>query len=375
MSQLRSPRTSDGRQSTRRSFQSDPKSPQFSHMLTSPHPSFDMKTPILSSTDFSLLKTPNIGAIPASPGVNLRSIRRSPRIGAKTGLGTTFSPTAFWRSPVVRDASTQRSLADNPLMIPPAYSPSLGFVRDTNDASPMLRALLHSNNPSNRSRSMSEPEGTRYLYDFGQGDSEDPSDEVKRAASSKDEHQKESVFDSISPTEEPVERKKKSSKRSKRHRESQSVFDEDIDGTGSSCHQCKSRRHQDHLSFCQHTRSKKDSKPRRVCRKKYCEICLKKFYKEDPPEFDEDWLCPACRDLCTCAACRRSRNKSDSVSDDNDMDPETYVAVGLVHFRDKLRNEKMYRLENLPKRLRIRAKEAALRFIALYEHHKHYLLG
>jgi hypothetical protein len=50
-------------------------------------------------------------------------------------------------------------------------------------------------------------------------------------------------------------------------------------GGGSSCHQCKSRRSLNALTFCTSALDRKNKK----CRKKYCHQCLKKFYKENPP--------------------------------------------------------------------------------------------
>ena len=106
-------------------------------------------------------------------------------------------------------------------------------------------------------------------------------------------------------------------------------------GSGSSCHQCKSRRSFQNLIFCanmflaqaryKHAREvaassghvgpppKLDKKS--ICRKKYCETCLLKFYGERPPvptlrqSPQSTWICPACRDICCCAACRRQKFK------------------------------------------------------------------
>lgn len=44
---------------------------------------------------------------------------------------------------------------------------------------------------------------------------------------------------------------------------------------GSSCHQCKSRRNFNALTYCTSNLDKKNKK----CRKKFCGHCLKKFYK------------------------------------------------------------------------------------------------
>ena len=55
------------------------------------------------------------------------------------------------------------------------------------------------------------------------------------------------------------------------------------------------------------------------CRKKYCARCLIKFYNEIPnPKAVKsgEWSCPGCRGLCTCAACRRVRVKTETGSRD-----------------------------------------------------------
>ena len=91
-----------------------------------------------------------------------------------------------------------------------------------------------------------------------------------------------------------------------------------LNGQGSSCHQCKSRRLVVDLVFCcnmyRKGRDKKlaptaTSSAAHSCRKKYCGACLQKFYNERPPakrhSGNTSWPCPACRGLCCCAACRR----------------------------------------------------------------------
>ena len=56
-----------------------------------------------------------------------------------------------------------------------------------------------------------------------------------------------------------------------------SCFQKEVAGNaGSSCHQCKSRRSLQDLIFCTNIVDKKN----KHCRKKYCDGCLKKFYKE-----------------------------------------------------------------------------------------------
>lgn len=49
---------------------------------------------------------------------------------------------------------------------------------------------------------------------------------------------------------------------------------------------------------------------RSSCFRAYCAKCLKKHYGEDYNEIKKrgkKWLCPGCRDMCTCAACVRKR--------------------------------------------------------------------
>lgn len=46
------------------------------------------------------------------------------------------------------------------------------------------------------------------------------------------------------------------------------------------------------------------------CFRAYCAKCLKKHYGEDYNEIKKKgkkWLCPGCRDACSCAACVRKR--------------------------------------------------------------------
>lgn len=80
-----------------------------------------------------------------------------------------------------------------------------------------------------------------------------------------------------------------------------------LNAAGSSCHQCKSRRNYADLIFCTNVVDKKN----KTCRKKYCESCLRKFYREDAPTLTQkaSWTCPSCRKLCCCAACRRKDQK------------------------------------------------------------------
>lgn len=92
---------------------------------------------------------------------------------------------------------------------------------------------------------------------------------------------------------------------------------------------CKSRRSLAQLAFCCNLVARKTQQSssgggsnhkRPVCRKKYCDVCLNKFYKEEfPSRTGTDlahytWLCPSCRGFCSCAACRRNQKPSKDVS-------------------------------------------------------------
>ena len=53
-----------------------------------------------------------------------------------------------------------------------------------------------------------------------------------------------------------------------------------------------------------------------MCRKKYCTRCLEKFYGEEAPPKPapgepNTFVCPGCRGLCTCAACKRGFSKKE----------------------------------------------------------------
>lgn len=82
-------------------------------------------------------------------------------------------------------------------------------------------------------------------------------------------------------------------------------------GSGSSCHQCKSRCTLSSLILCKNTPATKGKGKRQGCRKKYCDRCLNKFYNENSPVPGQEikWACPACRGICRCAACRRQKAK------------------------------------------------------------------
>lgn len=104
-----------------------------------------------------------------------------------------------------------------------------------------------------------------------------------------------------------------------------STINQQLAGAGSSCHQCKSRRSIDYLVFCRNMFPKNKNinlKQNKLCRKKYCETCLLKFYGERPPHDRQNpqltgWLCLSCRGICCCAACRRAKTRTPDEIDNN----------------------------------------------------------
>jgi Zinc-finger domain of monoamine-oxidase A repressor R1 len=117
-------------------------------------------------------------------------------------------------------------------------------------------------------------------------------------------------------------------------------------GSGSSCHQCKSRRTMDQLVFCCNMFNRRQKGKKRAasgrekrsdCRKKYCDQCLMKFYRETPPlkrqHPSSNWPCPSCRGICRCAACRRQKERQRS-RDALTMSPATTIACQLVFNKD-----------------------------------------
>jgi hypothetical protein len=75
------------------------------------------------------------------------------------------------------------------------------------------------------------------------------------------------------------------------------------------CHSCKTSHLPADLRCC--TETIVPGKKRAQCRKKYCRRCLTRsahVYGPMPSEATaSDFTCPACRNLCVCAACDRKR--------------------------------------------------------------------
>ena len=74
-----------------------------------------------------------------------------------------------------------------------------------------------------------------------------------------------------------------------------------------SCHQCKSSKAAHSLLACSSRRSlTADGKRLRDCKKKFCGVCLERWYGVDITQVERaGWECPACQGICPCAACRR----------------------------------------------------------------------
>eukprot|EP00455_Lapot_gusevi_P023963 TRINITY_DN2485_c0_g4_i3.p1 TRINITY_DN2485_c0_g4~~TRINITY_DN2485_c0_g4_i3.p1 ORF type:complete len:590 (+),score=68.76 TRINITY_DN2485_c0_g4_i3:51-1820(+) len=95
-----------------------------------------------------------------------------------------------------------------------------------------------------------------------------------------------------------------------------------------SCHHCKTRKPAVDVFFCSNITHKqyKNSLLPKQCRKKYCRNCITKIYRDFEYNFDsKSWVCPACRDQCGCACCRRERilrvNKADHESSHTQSTP------------------------------------------------------
>eukprot|EP00474_Spongospora_subterranea_P010291 CRZ10749.1 hypothetical protein [Spongospora subterranea] len=139
---------------------------------------------------------------------------------------------------------------------------------------------------------------------------------------------------------------------SSQHHENDALFGLSASQPGSSCHQCKSRRLLTELSFCGNVNKKRTHADRSsslspggdfteksyCCRKKYCEICLKKFYGENRAIPDSMWPCPSCRSICSCAACRRQKFKNRNIPEHllTSTSPSISFACGIVYFGNEL---------------------------------------
>ena len=82
----------------------------------------------------------------------------------------------------------------------------------------------------------------------------------------------------------------------------------------SSCHQCKTTKGWSELRYCS-AKARQFAGRLRRCRKKYCDACLSRSYDASVMEYDAQWKCPACRDLCVCAACQRRPHEKVTMED------------------------------------------------------------
>lgn len=120
---------------------------------------------------------------------------------------------------------------------------------------------------------------------------------------------------------------------------------------GSSCHQCKSRRAYGDLTYCTSSSNKKSANKSNACRKKYCDHCLKKFYRElpVPASSNQSWACPSCRKICCCAACRRREVHEPNDDNNNTLQSNQpdYYNTGMVTTRFSL-SSPQFNSNNIP---------------------------
>ena len=76
----------------------------------------------------------------------------------------------------------------------------------------------------------------------------------------------------------------------------------------SSCHQCKSAKPRNSLMLCS-SPAERTFNGMRKCRKKYCNLCLRRCYDCAFELGATRWTCPACEGLCSCASCQRGREQ------------------------------------------------------------------
>ena len=94
-----------------------------------------------------------------------------------------------------------------------------------------------------------------------------------------------------------------------------------------SCHQCKTKKESYRLVVCtQSYKLKTNRESTRHCHKKFCIHCLEKYYNiidqgvKLDTEYDYiliislfiiSWICPCCNNKCSCATCKRSRERKE----------------------------------------------------------------
>lgn len=103
---------------------------------------------------------------------------------------------------------------------------------------------------------------------------------------------------------------------------------------GQSCHQCKTRRNNSNDMYSCGNLKRKITK--RVCRKQYCHNCLLKSYNElvhgtsNSNGINPQWSCPACRNICICAHCRRNKNPNTMQQNDNHSNNDPIVPIPAI---------------------------------------------
>eukprot|EP00475_Leptophrys_vorax_P000234 TRINITY_DN10140_c0_g1_i3.p1 TRINITY_DN10140_c0_g1~~TRINITY_DN10140_c0_g1_i3.p1 ORF type:complete len:557 (-),score=100.07 TRINITY_DN10140_c0_g1_i3:75-1721(-) len=346
-------------------------------------------------------------------------LRRSPRFTpSQKGLTSAFSPTAFWRSPVpgMKSVGANGGLEEAPLEIPPGYfsgtfldtehpipmglAPSTTRIAKIGGYSPVqspaagniISSLRSSAGKKSRKREEdAEPNNFMQQNAFLDYENADSGSEVEQNPLQPNFSGGHGAFkprvtnlpnllnaihnanpadeDEVDESEIVLPKAKHSSRPLPRSEGSGAL--------GSSCHQCKSRRTKFQLAHCNAGMIQHDGKKARVrrpCRKKYCAACLSKFYREKMPSSKESWQCPACRQLCSCAACRKGKMKLTSSGGGNRlmqqdpamMSPATSIAVGLVHYGAFMNTSNAF--EDISEELQQEARKAADHIVRTLSH-------
>eukprot|EP00475_Leptophrys_vorax_P040807 TRINITY_DN7635_c0_g2_i4.p1 TRINITY_DN7635_c0_g2~~TRINITY_DN7635_c0_g2_i4.p1 ORF type:complete len:634 (+),score=89.27 TRINITY_DN7635_c0_g2_i4:421-2322(+) len=319
-----------------------------------------------------------------APSTAFMKMRKSPALKSSNAFGA-FSPTVFLRSPAgfAGLKGIFPPLSDVPLEIPPSMCHVSNCERELESNFDGEKAYedINSTALSNLTFHSNPFQQRPDFYNLNNGGTDHEDDDGKNSA-----HSSESAFhDDIYPSSQPgvqlttlppfqgCREPTSSTSISFASAAVKSEFDEGKDfddspefkprsskasdarivisremanaasSAGSSCHQCKSRRAHNFLAHCQNrgliteSPNGKRSRMKRPCRKKFCSICLQKFYGEKMPFEKErhDWTCPACREICTCAACRKGKFKQSQkvrpTAPAEMLSPASSIATNIVY--------------------------------------------
>eukprot|EP00743_Colponemidia_sp_Colp-15_P012820 GILK01014706.1.p1 GENE.GILK01014706.1~~GILK01014706.1.p1 ORF type:complete len:194 (+),score=20.08 GILK01014706.1:27-584(+) len=88
------------------------------------------------------------------------------------------------------------------------------------------------------------------------------------------------------------------------------------------CHQCRAKKH---AAQCLNIVSRKAGGRGKLCRKRYCENCLSRFYNEDIRRVmtTPEWKCPSCRNECSCTICTKEPDLDPKPKELRRRDPVT----------------------------------------------------